>query len=57
MDTTLELFVDDQTREKPIIRTAKEARAGVMGHNARYVLAWGTTAVIVAFVIIYFIDF
>ena len=32
---------------------ATQARAGVTGHNVRYVLAAGLAAVIVAFVIVY----
>jgi hypothetical protein len=28
--------------EKPIVRTATEAREGVTGHNVRYVLLFGT---------------
>jgi len=36
---------------------ATRARAGVTGHNVRYVLLAGIAAVIVAFVIIYLIFF
>jgi hypothetical protein len=49
--------VAGDTREKPVIRNPVEARAGVTGHNVRYVLAWGTAGVAIAFVIIYFIYF
>jgi hypothetical protein len=35
--------------ETPIVRTATEAREGVTGHNVRYVLLFGTAAVIVIF--------
>ena len=35
--------------EAPIVRTATEAREGVTGHNVRYVLLFGTAAVIVIF--------
>ncbi len=34
-----------------------EARSGVTGHGVRYVLAWGTLGVIVAFVVIYLFFF
>jgi hypothetical protein len=34
---------------------ATQARAGVTGHNVRYVLAGGLAAVIVAFVIVYLV--
>ncbi|HEY7230786.1 MAG TPA: hypothetical protein VH558_10485 [Pseudolabrys sp.] len=37
-----------------IVETTIEARAGVTGHNVRYVLVIGTLAVIVLFVIAYF---
>jgi acid phosphatase family membrane protein YuiD len=40
-----------------IVETTTEARQGVIGHNVRYVLVWGTVGVIVAFVIIYFLSF
>jgi len=36
-----------------IVETATEARAGVTGHNARYVLVFGTLGVIVLFGAIY----
>ena len=32
-------------------------RQGVTGHNVRYVLGWGLTGVIAAFVVLYFIFF
>jgi len=35
----------------------QRVRQGVTGHNARYVLAFGTAAVVAAFVIIYLIYF
>lgn len=35
--------------ETPIVRTATQARDGVTGHGVRYVLLFGTSAVIVAF--------
>ena len=35
--------------EAPIVRTATQAREGVTGHNVRYVLLFGTAAVIVIF--------
>jgi hypothetical protein len=40
-----------------IIETKTEARQGVTGHNVRYVLLFGTTAVIVAFAVIYIFFF
>ena len=46
------------TRENDrIVETATEARAGATGQNVRYVLAWGTAAVIALFVIVYLIYF
>lgn len=44
-------------REKPIAKSPVEARAGVTGHNVRYVLASGTVGVVIAFAIIYLIFF
>jgi hypothetical protein len=40
-----------------IVETTTEARQGVTGHNARYVLVWSTGAVIVVFAIVYFVFF
>jgi hypothetical protein len=36
-----------------IVETTTEARAGVTGHNVRYVLAFGTLGVIILFVVAY----
>jgi len=47
---------DRQTAREPVMPTPR-ARQGVTGHNARYVLAFGTAAVVAAFVIIYLIYF
>jgi hypothetical protein len=41
-----------EASNRPIV-PATQARAGVTGHNVRYVLAAGLAAVIVAFVIVY----
>jgi hypothetical protein len=38
---------------KPIEKSADEAREGVVGHNVRYVLAFGVAGAIIAFVIVY----
>ena len=40
-----------------IVETTTEARQGVTGHNARYVLIWGTGGVIFVFVIAYVLFF
>jgi hypothetical protein len=40
-----------------IVESTTEARQGVTGNNVRYVLVWGIGAVIVAFVIVYFLFF
>jgi Flp pilus assembly protein TadB len=45
-----------QQTTRPVVPTP-QARAGVTGHNVRYVLAIGIAAVIVAFVIVYMIYF
>lgn len=37
----------------PIVENTTEARAAVTGHNERYVLLFGTLAVIVLFAIAY----
>jgi hypothetical protein len=46
-------------QDKPTIEPTTEARAGVTGHNVRYVLAFGLAGVIIAFLIIavYFFGF
>ena len=46
-----------ERHDERIVETAIEARQGVIGHNVRYVLAFGICGVIVAFVIIYFLFF
>ena len=38
----------------PVVPTP-QARAGVTGHNVRYVLGFSIAAVVIAFVIVYFI--
>jgi len=40
----------------PIVPTPR-ARQGVTGHNVRYVLGFGLTAIIVAFIIVYLLYF
>ena len=40
--------------QKPVV-PAPQARAGVTGHNVRYVLGFGIAAVVVAFVIVYLV--
>jgi hypothetical protein len=42
-----------ERRDERIVETETEARAGVTGHNVRYVLALGLGGVIVAFAIIH----
>ena len=37
------------TSEAPIVRTATQARQGVMGHGVRYVLVISTAAIVVIF--------
>jgi hypothetical protein len=46
-------------QDKPTIEPTTKARAGVTGHNVRYVLAFGLAGVIIAFLIIavYFLGF
>ena len=39
------------------VLTKIEARQGVTGHNVRYVLGLGIAAVIVAFIVIYLVNF
>jgi len=43
-----------QSAQHPVLPTP-QARAGVTGHNVRYVLGFGIAAVIVAFVIVYLV--
>lgn len=38
----------------PVVATP-QARAGVTGHNVRYVLGFGIAAVVIAFVIVYLV--
>ena len=37
--------------------SASQARAGVTGHNVRYVLAFSLVAVVIAFLIVYLVYF
>jgi hypothetical protein len=46
-----------QTTETPVVRTSTEAREGVTGHGIRYVLLFGTGAVIVLFAAIWLFYF
>jgi hypothetical protein len=39
-------------KDKPTIEPTTKARAGVTGHNVRYVLAFGLVGVFIAFLII-----
>jgi hypothetical protein len=55
---------DQRTAQQPVRQAAQQqivpaprARAGVIGHNVRYVLAFGIAAVIIAFLIVYLVYF
>ena len=41
-----------QHEDKPVVETTTQARAGVTGHNVRYVLIFGLGGVIVAFAVL-----
>ena len=41
-----------QTVHSPVI-SAQDAREGVVGHNARYVLGFGLAAIVIVFVAVY----
>jgi hypothetical protein len=55
----------DAGREQPmpayendrVVKSATEARAGITGQHVRYVLGFGTAAVIALFVVIYLYSF
>ena len=47
---------EPQTVYSPVL-PAQDARQGVTGHNVRYVLGFGTVAIIVIFVVIWLIYF
>jgi hypothetical protein len=42
-----------QTQNNRIVETPAEARAAVTGHNARYVLVFGTVGVIALFLVVF----
>jgi hypothetical protein len=42
-----------QHPDTPVVETTTEARAGVTGHNVRYVLLFGLGGVIVAFILVF----
>lgn len=44
---------DSHDPDRPIVESTTEARQGVTGHNARYVLMISLSAVILAFALIY----
>jgi len=46
-----------QARGDRIVESSTEARAGVTGHGARYVLVYSTLGVIAAFAIVLFYFF
>ena len=46
-------YKEADRRTGPNQVSAQRARAGVTGHNVRYVLGFGIIAVIIAFVIVY----
>jgi hypothetical protein len=39
--------------DRPVVETPTQARAGVTGHNVRYVLLFGLGAAVLAFALIY----
>ncbi len=41
-----------EENERPEVKTKTNARAGVTGHNVRYVLLFGLGGVILAFIIV-----
>jgi len=43
---------DRQTATRTVV-PAPRARAGVTGHNVRYVLGFGIAAVVIAFIVVY----
>ncbi len=47
---------ENPAKERPVLDKT-EARQGVTGHNARYVLGFGLAAVIIAFVVVYVVYF
>jgi hypothetical protein len=47
---------DREVAGRPVV-PAPRARQGVTGHNVRYVLGFGTAAVVAAFLIVYFVYF
>lgn len=49
--------VRDTASGRKIVTTETRARQGVMGHNVRYVLAWGLVGVIIALAIVYYVFF
>jgi hypothetical protein len=46
-----------ERRGERVAETTTEARAGVTGHNVRYVLAVSLIGIIAAFIVIYFLFF
>ena len=50
-------YKEADRRTGPNTVSTPRARAGVTGHNVRYVLGFGLIAVIIAFVIVYLVYF
>ena len=50
-------YKEADRRTGPNQVSTPRARAGVTGHNVRYVLGFGLIAVIIAFVIVYLVYF
>jgi hypothetical protein len=49
--------MDQRTEDQPKVVTKNRARAGVTGHNVRYVLLFGTVGVAVLFAALWFFFF
>ena len=43
--------------EAPVVKSADDAREGVIGHNVRYVLGFGLAGIVIAFAVIYALSF
>lgn len=47
---------EHETVHSPVM-SAQDAREGAVGHNVRYVLAFGVAAIVIAFVVVYVVYF
>jgi hypothetical protein len=57
LGTVMQATRSEPGDQRPVVKTANQARQGVTGHNVRYVLTVGTALAIVALAVVWFAFF